>query len=172
MPYDNKNELFFWVDENDVVLGSMTRGEAHSGTKKIHRSIYVLIFNSKNEVLMQRRSMYKDTYPRFWTVSVSGHATYPHTYRKTLKREVKEELGLTLKEYKPMGKILYESDKEKEFGQVYFGYSDKQRILFDTTEISEVEWVPVEKLKLWSETHPLTPAAQQVLSEMKVGTFE
>lgn len=171
MPYDNKNELFFWVDENDVVLGSMTRGEAHSGTKKIHRSIYALIFNSNNEILMQRRSMYKDTYPRFWTVSVSGHVTYPQTYRKALKREVMEEIGINLTAYKPMGKILYEDDKEKEFGQVFFGISDKQRIIFDTTEISEVRWVPVEKIKSWSVRHPLTPAAIQVLSEMKIGDF-
>jgi NADH pyrophosphatase NudC (nudix superfamily) len=101
-------------------------------------------------------------------VSVSGHVTYPQTYRKALKREVMEEIGLKLTAYKSMGKILYEDEKEKEFGQVFFGISDKPRIMFDKTEISEVDWVPVEKLRSWSVRHPLTPAAIQVLTEMKV----
>jgi isopentenyldiphosphate isomerase len=44
MPLDNASEQFYWVDEQDHVLGSMTRQEAHSGTKKIHRAVVVFIF--------------------------------------------------------------------------------------------------------------------------------
>ena len=44
MPLDDQSELFYWVDENDQVISSITRAEAHSGTNKIHRGVGIFIF--------------------------------------------------------------------------------------------------------------------------------
>lgn len=168
MPYDDQTELFYWVDENDKVLGSMTRGDAHSGSKKIHRSVYALLYNDSNQLLMQKRSQHKDTYPGYWTISVSGHVTYPQTYRAALVREVAEEVGITLKDFTFVGKILYDVDQEKEFGQIYTSNIRSTKIKFDQTEIDRIEWIDPKQITFWSQTHPLTPAAIQVLKSIKL----
>jgi len=70
---DNQNEIFDIVNEEDRVIGQTTRGEAHGNPKLMHRSIGVVIFNSKGEIFLQQRSATKDTDPLKWTISCSGH---------------------------------------------------------------------------------------------------
>ncbi len=79
MPHDNQEELFTHVDSNDNVLGSVTRRQAHQDPTLIHRAVDVLVFNDQNEILLQKRSHHKDTNPGTWTISASGHVTYPQT---------------------------------------------------------------------------------------------
>jgi isopentenyldiphosphate isomerase len=72
---DNQNELFNIVDEKDNVVGQATRGEVHKNKSLIHRSVGVVVFNSRGEIFLQQRSAGKDTDPRKWTISASGHVS-------------------------------------------------------------------------------------------------
>ena len=65
MPLDDPNELFYLVDVNDEVIGSIKRSEAHGDKTKIHRAVYVLVTNDNNQMLFQRRSLKKDLYAGF-----------------------------------------------------------------------------------------------------------
>jgi isopentenyl-diphosphate delta-isomerase type 1 len=91
---DNQNEVFDVVNEQDQVVGKATRGEVHKNKNLIHRSVGVLVFNSKGELLLQKRSETKDTDPGKWTISCSGHVNSGDTYENTAKRELREELGV------------------------------------------------------------------------------
>ena len=44
---DNPNELFPLVDEQGNILGAITRGEAHGGSKKLHPVVHLHLFNSR-----------------------------------------------------------------------------------------------------------------------------
>lgn len=116
---DDQNELFYWVDENDTVIGSMTRREAHSGSFKIHRGVWVLVFNEKGELFLQKRSRTKDVYPGFWDLSVGGHVRFGQTYVEAAKREFREELGVESNKLLPLYKFKYSGKNESEIDSVY-----------------------------------------------------
>ena len=86
-------ELFDVVDEHDQVLRQEPRAEVHR-QRMLHRAVHVLVFNSRGEVYLQRRSATKDTYPNRWTTSCSGHVDAGEDYDKAVVRELVEELGI------------------------------------------------------------------------------
>ncbi|MBS1577053.1 MAG: NUDIX domain-containing protein, partial [Bacteroidetes bacterium] len=53
-----KEELVILVSENDEVQGQMEKIEAHQ-KGLLHRAFSVFIFNTKGEMLLQRRALNK-----------------------------------------------------------------------------------------------------------------
>lgn len=62
-------EQLILVDEQDNVVGSCSKKDGHlrSMLVKPHRAFSVFLFNEKNELLLQRRSSHKITFPNMWT---------------------------------------------------------------------------------------------------------
>jgi isopentenyldiphosphate isomerase len=85
-------ELFDVVNERDEVVGRATRNEAHR-LGLMHRATHVLVFNSKGEVFLQKRSLNKDRQPGLWDSSASGHVDAGEDYDACAVRELGEELG-------------------------------------------------------------------------------
>ena len=61
-----------------------------------HLVIHVCIFNSKNELLIQRRHPDKIGWPGIWDISAAGSALQDEDSRMAAIREVKEELGIEI----------------------------------------------------------------------------
>jgi len=162
MPFDDKLELFYWVDRDNKVLGSVKRGKAHKDKSIIHRSIFVVIVDSKNKVLFQKRSKYKDTFPEYWTVSASGHVTYSESYKQAAKKEMREELGIDL-DLRLVGKKLIDTKVEQEYSAIYKAKFRDSEIKFDKTEVVEVKWVSINKLSEFIEKNKVTPSCRKVL---------
>lgn len=111
---DNSNELFPRVDSEGNVLGSITRGEAHNGSKTLHPVVHLHLFNSLGELYLQRRPDWKDIQPGKWDTACGGHVDYGETPQEALKREVSEELGVTGFSAKFVDKYVYDSLTERE----------------------------------------------------------
>ena len=88
-------EMFDVVNERDEVIGRQTRRDVHR-LGLLHRAVHVLVFNSRREVFLQKRSMKKDRQPGLWDSSTSGHVDSGEDYDACAVRELQEELGLTL----------------------------------------------------------------------------
>src|SRR5439155_20107211 len=86
-------EILDVVDDHDEVIGQRPRSEIHR-LKLNHRAIHVLVFNSRGELFLQKRSMKKDTFPGAWDSSASGHLASGESYDACALRELREELGL------------------------------------------------------------------------------
>ncbi|MCQ2343661.1 MAG: NUDIX domain-containing protein [Paludibacteraceae bacterium] len=116
---DNQNELFPEVNEDGVTIGKITRGEAHSGTKKLHPVVHLHLFNSKGELFLQHRPEWKDIQPNKWDTACGGHVGFGETIEEALKREVSEELGIEGVEMCPIGKYVFESKRERELVYIH-----------------------------------------------------
>src|SRR5437868_1997943 len=113
------DEIFDVVNEADEVIGREKRGEVHRLGLR-HRAVHVLVFNSRGEVFLQKRSMKKDTFPGVWDSSSSGHLDSGEEYDACAVRELREEIGLTLdKAPKRLFKISACLETGQEFVWVY-----------------------------------------------------
>jgi isopentenyl-diphosphate delta-isomerase len=86
-------ELFDVVDAGDHVLRQERRSVVHA-EKLLHRAVHIFVFNSRGQLLVQRRSASKDEYPLTYTSSASGHVGAGETYEACAPRELQEEIGL------------------------------------------------------------------------------
>lgn len=165
MPKDDLSELFVWVDDQDTVLGSITRDEAHTDKSKIHRAILVLVSNSEKALLFQKRTEHKDLYPGFWGLSCGGHVSPGESYRLAAVRELQEELGVNLY-LQPIEKILFQKESESEFIQVYKAETEEIPQNFDVDEISEMRWVERNDLVDFIEREKVTPTGIETLKKL------
>ena len=130
---DNLQELFPVTDADGRILGKGTRGEAHCGSKVIHPVVHLHVFNSKGELYLQQRPLWKDIQPGKCDTAVGGHVDYSEcldengnqkqelgdSVLKALRREVREELGITDFEPVAMGHYVFEGLRERELVYVH-----------------------------------------------------
>ncbi len=166
MPKDNTQELFYLVDENDRVLGPITRKKAHQDSSKIHRSIAIVILNERGEILLQKRSLLKDMDPGVWSISVGGHVTFGDDYETTAKRELKEELGVTLPLEAKLTYMAAKSD-ETEMVRVFVAKAPKYLTFkLDLDEVDQVEWVGTEALTDFTNDRPFAQWSRLCLQKL------
>ncbi|MFH1672257.1 MAG: NUDIX domain-containing protein [Pseudomonadota bacterium] len=153
---DDLHELFDIVDLNDRVIGTSTRKECNSNPDLIHRAVFVLISNSKNQFLWQKRSLTKDTSPGKWVTSVSGHVNAGDDYEETAVRESEEELGIKI-EVEYLGKFLFRYPKETEYSAIFKAYSNGP-FEYNEEEISEIRFMTLDEILAKEQEGQLTLA--------------
>ena len=115
---DNQQEKFPIVDEKGTVIGQATRGECHNGSRLLHPVVHLHVFRS-GDLYLQKRPEWKDIQPGKWDTAVGGHIDYGEKPEEALRREVREELGIS--DFTPtfMGKYVFEGKRERELVYVY-----------------------------------------------------
>ena len=66
-----RDELVLIVDKDNNETGSAPRHEMRAGGLP-HRACYILVFNSRGELFVQKRTMCKDIYPGYYDVAAGG----------------------------------------------------------------------------------------------------
>ena len=165
---DNPGEVFDIVDTIDNIIGQKTRKECNSNPELIHRAIFILVYNDKNEILWQKRSLTKDVGPGLWVTSVSGHVDTGEDYQTTAQREINEELGVDLP-LQFLGKFLFRYDNENEFSAIFNTHSNGP-FHFDRQEISEIAFMTVSDLlkKENNRELKLSRAAHHVINALSL----
>jgi isopentenyl-diphosphate Delta-isomerase len=87
--------LQIYNDDGTPTQGSALRREAHK--KGLwHKTVHVWIVNPHREILLQKRSARKESFPGQWDISAAGHVEMGSTPLAAAVREIKEELGITV----------------------------------------------------------------------------
>lgn len=61
-----------------------------------HASAHIWIFDNHKNILIQKRTKTKDTFPNLWDISVAGHISAGEKPITSAIREIQEEIGLTV----------------------------------------------------------------------------
>jgi isopentenyl-diphosphate delta-isomerase type 1 len=147
-------DIFDIVNERDEVIGRAPRSEVHA-RGLLHRAVHVLVFNSRGEVFLQKRSMKKDRQPGVWDSSCSGHVDSGEDYDQTAVRELQEEIGLKLKA--PLARLFKVDvcpETDAEFVWVY-KCQDNGLFQLDPDEIDAGDWFAPERVTRWIEETPV-----------------
>ena len=130
----NPNEIFPVVDTDGRVMGKASRRECHNGSKILHPVVHLQLFNSRGDLYLQKRALHKDIQPGKWDTAVGGHIDYGESVENALRREAREELGIT--DFQPVliCKYIFESDIEKELVNTFFTIYDGN-IIPDNDEV-------------------------------------
>lgn len=146
-------EIFDVVNERDEVIGRNTRAEVHRLGLR-HRAVHVLVFNARDEIFLQKRSMKKDTFPGAWDSSAAGHLDCGEDYDACAIRELQEELGFTPPEPpRRLFKISAMPETGMEHVWVYRCDSEGPFTLHPE-EIEAGEWFSRERVTQWIKERP------------------
>ncbi len=152
-----ENKQLVLVDENDNVIGSETKEKCHDGNGILHRAFSVFIFNSKNRLLIHKRSGQKRLWPLFWTNTCCSHPSEDETYEQGGERRLKEELGLSCSLkflYKFQYQVPFEDrGSENEMCAILIGRCDSDPSP-DPEEVAEWKFMDLEELQKDIEQNP------------------
>ena len=153
-------ELFDIIDENGDPTGqTVERSIAHAEGIP-HRTAHIWIIrrrNEKTEILLQKRSRNKDSFPGKFDTSSAGHIQAGDEPMESALRELKEELGIHAepadlqfagkfpisfaREFH--GKIF--RDEEIAFVYIYEHPVEIDHLTLQKEEVEEVQWFDLEE---------------------------
>ena len=148
-------ELFDVLDENGRRTGeTVSRDEAHA--KGIyHRAAVLFIVNSKNQVLMQKRSKTKEVWPGCWDTTSAGHLDAGELSEDCAIRELHEELGIKVEPQDVRHIGGYRSNKK--FGAIHDCHFndffvaqkdvDPKDIKLQLSEVEDIKWIDFAEFK-------------------------
>ena len=93
-----KHELLDLVDEDGNPTGECAERELIHATGLRHRTAHLWLMRKRDgqaEILLQKRSADKDSYPGCYDISSAGHIPAGMDFIPSALRELREELGLT-----------------------------------------------------------------------------
>ena len=162
---DLMSEAIIAVDELDNELRPISKVEAHYSSGELHRAFSVLLFDSNNRLLLQKRASHKVTFPNVWANSCCSHPLYSESEReikdalgvkRAAIRKLHQELGIEEKQvpitdFNFITKMIYSSRMnedwiEREIDHILIIKADVD-VNFNENEVSEVKWVSQVELE-------------------------
>lgn len=136
----------------------MDFGSINSGSNpglpamKIKRIVLAFIENTEGQILLTKRSEKEKILSGEWYIP-GGHCEKDELFLDCLERELKEELGVNVKniinEVGPIFKEAYDSKYEI---KIYRLQLEENKFILDKGEISETLWVSPTQLTMYVES--------------------
>jgi isopentenyldiphosphate isomerase len=91
------NEMVDILNEKGNPIGEIKLKREVHAEGLWHRAVQIWIYNSKGEILLQKRSKNKEFFPRLLDMSAAGHVSAGETFEEAAVRELFQEIGLRRK---------------------------------------------------------------------------
>ena len=149
------DETITIVDADNNVVGSAIRREMRARGLP-HRASYILVFNSKGELFVQKRTMSKDIYPGYYDVATGGVVLADESYDLSAERELAEELGARNTPLTPQFDFRHEDDRNLVWGRLYTCQYDGE-IVLQEEEVESGSFFSIDKVLELIKKEPFTP---------------
>ena len=141
-------EKVILVDKNDNQVGLMPKLEAHEKSL-LHRAFSIFIFNSRYELLLQKRASSKYHSGGLWTNTCCSHPREGEDTLDAANRRLDEEMGIKVS-LRKVYDFIYKAEldnqlTEHEFDHVFYGVCDRDPKL-NKDEAEDFKWVDMETL--------------------------
>ena len=156
-----QDETVLIVDRDNNETGSAPR-HVMRANGLAHRAAYILVFNSKNELFVQKRTMSKDIYPGYYDIAAGGVVLAGESYDGSAVRELEEELGIQDTPLTSHFTFCHEDGSNLVWGRVYSCTYDGE-MTFQEEEIESGFFMAPEKVLALSKKEPFTPDGLYVL---------
>jgi len=87
------NELIILVDEQDNEIGVSEKNLAHLNGGKLHRAFSIFIYNTKKQMLIQKRAINKYHSGGLWSNTCCSHPRVDEQLEIAIHRRLQEEMG-------------------------------------------------------------------------------
>ncbi len=139
-------EILILVDEEDRQIGTGEKMAVHR-EGALHRCFSIFVFNSRKQVLLQKRAQTKYHSGGLWTNTCCGHPLDGESTADAAQRRLKEEMGFNC-EIRESFSFIYKAKLdgeliEHEFDHVFIGKYDGV-IAPDPAEADGFEWEDVD----------------------------
>lgn len=143
------SEQVILVNSKDEPIGTMEKLKAHE-EGLLHRAFSVFIFNSKGQLLLQRRALHKYHSAGLWTNTCCSHPRPGESTLEAANRRLKEEMGIDC-ELKHEMEFIYKAPFdngliEHEYDHVFIGHTDFIPTI-NPNEVAEFKYIEVAPLR-------------------------
>jgi geranylgeranyl diphosphate synthase, type I len=160
------------VNEQDHVLDSCSKQTCHQNQGQLHRAFSVLLFNAKNELLIQQRAADKVTFPLTWANTCCSHPHYTDDelqeddalgVKRSAIRRLHDELGIEpaqvpIEQFQCMTRIHYKARYDEAWSEQEIDYLLVIRaevdIQLNRAEVAAVRWVSPDQLETLFTENP------------------
>lgn len=146
------------VDENGEPTGGIVeRKEAHRQGIR-HRTAHVWLARFRNgrpQLLLQKRSAIKDSFPGCWDISSAGHIPAGSDWLASAVRELKEELGVDADESELIWAGVRHTARDsiqhglpfhdRQISRVYLLMRDTDDFTLQKEELEAVRWIDLDE---------------------------
>jgi isopentenyl-diphosphate delta-isomerase len=158
---DDTKEFVVLVDENDNEIGLAPKLNAHR-TGELHRAFSVMLLDSQNRLLLQRRAFAKYHSGGRWANTCCGHPRDGESVVDAAKRRLTEEMGIVC-DLESAGWFIYRADVgsgliEHELDHLLIGRFDGDPAP-TKSEVVEWQWSSLDQVRHDLAAHPEAYAA-------------
>jgi isopentenyl-diphosphate delta-isomerase len=143
-------EQIILVNEADEMVGIGEKMQAHK-LGKLHRAFSIFVFNSRNQLLLQKRAAAKYHSRSLWSNTCCGHPRPGETIPEAAQRRLQEEMGFDC-ELKEVFDFIYKVELdtdlcEYEYDHVLIGKFDGRPIP-NKEEVDDWSWTEIAELRV------------------------
>lgn len=128
-------------------------------------TVHIVFFNSKNQMLIQKRTTTKKVFPGLWDVSVGGGVLAGETSEQAMKREVEEELGVNLDfgYFRPQLTVNFRNGFDDYYLIKDFDV-DLSTLSYQKEEVEQLLWADKETVLKFIENNEFIPYEKEFIS--------
>lgn len=129
----------------------------------LHRATYIIVTNSKDQILIQKRSLEKDVYPGYYDPTTGGVVKAGESYEDNAIRELEEEIGVTDVDLNPLWDFRINEDQCNVWGRAFWTKYDGEIKLVDG-EVTEYLFVDRSEIDAFFASHDVMLDGQYVIN--------
>lgn len=153
-------ELWDVYDINRKATGRVI--DRHSNEKlkegEYHLVVEAIIINSRGEILLNKRSKFKNKYPNMWE-STGGSSIKGENSLQSILREIREEIGIIFNETDAIFYKTLRDDNAKDFKDIWLFKKDLTIKELDYTdgEVVDSKWVNIDEFEKMIKNEEIVP---------------